>query len=585
MAELLVAGPEPMQRWRRPIPPGEVIRLGRAPRSGWAVPWDLLISREHADLELVEGKLRVRRLDASRNPISFRGADNADFLLNVGEQFRIGRTLFQLVSSDREEDLLLPAAELSFHPDEIRTVAFQDPDLRLEVLAKLPKAIAQTTSDEELASRVVGLVLEAIPTAAAAAVVFFEDLAADAQPRLMRWETRDASIERFSPSRRLMNKALQSGQGMLHIWSDTDEPNPAFTASGLLDWAFCMPYRGDASNAWCLYVSGLKDCIPAASIGEDHLKGNLRFAELLCEFIGSIRQVRLLSKQQASLSQFFSPTVLDTMRQADADRLLEPRESDITVLFCDVRGFSAKSEQHQQNLRELLDRVSAALGVMTCGIIKYDGVIADFQGDAALGFWGWPAAREDDRLSACRAALHIQREFQLALRDSLEGFQVGIGLAHGRAIAGKIGTAEQIKVGAFGPTVNLGARLEGLTKTLGASIVMDDATAEYVREVLVPSEGRLRRLGRFRPAGMSAELTLTQLLPSVEEDPTVTDEAIARYEAAWDLFASGSWREAVVRLNGAPVEDRAKDFLLEFIARHDGRTPSDWHGVIALQSK
>ena len=119
---------------------------------------------------------------------------------------------------------------------------------------------------------------------------------------------------------RLMSKALQSGQGMLHIWSDPDEPNPAFTASGLLDWAFCMPYRGDASNAWCLYVSGLKDCIPGASIGEDHLKGNLRFAELLCEFIGSIRQVRLLSKQQAGLSQFFSPTVLETMRQADADR-------------------------------------------------------------------------------------------------------------------------------------------------------------------------------------------------------------------------------------------------------------------------
>jgi hypothetical protein len=114
---------------------------------------------------------------------------------------------------------------------------------------------------------------------------------------------------------------------------------------------------------------------------------------------------------------------------------------------------------------------------------------------------------------------------------------------------------------------------------------MDDATAEYVRQVLLPSEGRLRRVGRFRPAGMSVELTLTQLLPSVDENPTFTDEAIAHYEAAWDLFAAGSWREAMDRLNGAPAEDRVKDFLLEYITRHDGRPPSDWNGVIAQQSK
>ena len=81
--------------------------------------------------------------------------------------------------------------------------------------------------------------------------------------------------------------------------------------------------------------------------------------------------------------------------------------------------------------------------------------------------------------------MQIQQEFQKARNTpghSLSGFQVGIGVAHGRAIAGKIGTTEQIKVGAFGPTVNLGARLESLTKTLNASILMDEATAEYVRE-------------------------------------------------------------------------------------------------------
>ena len=589
MADLVVCGSEPMQRWRRPIPPGDVIRIGRAPRSGWAVPWDALISREHAELQMISGQLRVRRLDASRNPIYFQEAESTDFLIASGEQFRIGRTVFQFVCVDLESDSKSPASERSFHPDELRKVAFQNADQRLEVLAKLPKAIAQTATDEDLASRVASLLLEAIPTAEAAAVVAFDEFSnAEAQPSMIRWDNRNDGIGRFTPSRRLMVMALQTGQGIRHIWADRDESNPAFTVSGSLDWAFCMPFRGEASRGWCLYVSGQKDNLAGTSIGDDQLIGDLRFAELISEFIGSIRHVRLLSKQQAGLSQFFSPTVLEALRQSDFEQQLEPQENDITVLFCDVRGFSKKSEQAQHGLRELLDRVSDALGVMTCGIIKYDGVIADFQGDAALGFWGWPAPHEDDRLSACRAALHIHQEFQRALHDSrhtLAGFQVGIGVAHGRAIAGKIGTKEQIKVGAFGPTVNLGARLEGLTKSLGASILIDEATAEFVRQELPPAEGRLRRVGRFRPAGMTTELMLSQLLPPADLQPSVTDEDIKNYETAWDLFAAGIWREALDQLNRLPAQDTVKDYLVLYITQHNCKPPPNWNGVIVMQSK
>jgi adenylate cyclase len=337
-----------------------------------------------------------------------------------------------------------------------------------------------------------------------------------------------------------------------------------------------------------LYVSGQKDCIPGSSIGEEQLKGDLRFAELLSEFIGSIRQVRFLSKQQASLAQFFPPQVLENLRQSDAEQRLEPKEDNITVLFCDVRGFAKKAEESQENLRVLLDRVSDALGVMTTGILKYDGVIADFQGDAALGFWGWPASNEDDRLSACKAALHIQQEFQFARNTpghSLSGFQVGIGLAHGRAIAGKIGTVEQIKVGAFGPPVNLGARLEGLTKTLGVSILMDEGTADYARETLAPSEGRLRRMGFFQPAGLHQALLLTQLLPPVEADPTVSDADIALYERALDLFMAGQWREALEQFQRLPEHGHQRGYVAQYITDHHCKPPAGWDGVIVMQSK
>ena len=208
---------------------------------------------------------------------------------------------------------------------------------------------------------------------------------------------------------------------------------------------------------------------------------------MITEFMGAIRQVRVLEQRQAGLGQFFSPAVMEQLKGDTTGHALDPKESDISVLFCDVRGFSRKSEKAEENLHELLARVSEALGVMTCGIIKYDGVIADFQGDAALGFWGWPKAKENDPRLACCAALDIQAAFLHATTDegnSLKGFKVGIGIASGRAIAGKIGTDEQIKVGAFGPVVNLGARLESMTKQLRTSILIDELTAERARETL-----------------------------------------------------------------------------------------------------
>jgi len=233
---------------------------------------------------------------------------------------------------------------------------------------------------------------------------------------MMRWDSRDDDIGRFSPSRRLIAASLERAEGILHVWQDTDDSNPRFTVTGNLDWAFCLPFKGEHSRGWALYVSGQFGAPGATAINETDLKGDLRFTELICDLVGSIRQVKTLESQQAGLAQFFSPAVIEAVRNAGTEDILEPREKDITVLFCDVRGFSKKSEAAKDNLRKLLDRVSEALGVMTAGIIRYDGVIADFQGDAALGFWGWPSDSEEGPVAACRAAIHIHQAFRATMQ-------------------------------------------------------------------------------------------------------------------------------------------------------------------------
>ena len=100
---------------------------------------------------------------------------------------------------------------------------------------------------------------------------------------------------------------------------------------------------------------------------EHDLLGDLRFTQLVAQFIGSIRQVRMLQEHKTQLSTFFSPKIIEGLTTQNAKEILCPAEREITVLFCDVRGFSKKAEALQGDLLTLLKSVSAALGVMAGG--------------------------------------------------------------------------------------------------------------------------------------------------------------------------------------------------------------------------
>jgi serine/threonine protein kinase len=101
--EFQAIGPGIKQTWRRRLPAEGVVRLGRAPQLGWAVPWDLRISREHADLTVEGEVLRVRRLATARNSIYVRGQPVDEFVLGPGEDFRIGQTVFRLSRASSEQ--------------------------------------------------------------------------------------------------------------------------------------------------------------------------------------------------------------------------------------------------------------------------------------------------------------------------------------------------------------------------------------------------------------------------------------------------------------------------------------------------
>jgi adenylate cyclase len=152
-------------------------------------------------------------------------------------------------------------------------------------------------------------------------------------------------------------------------------------------------------------------------------------------------------------------------------------------------------------------------------------------------------------------------------------------------VAGKIGTSDQVKVTAFGPVVNLAARLETMTRQMHASILIDPPTAAIIRASVPTEVCRVRRLARVRPVGLTAPIEVSELLPPAEDCPSLPDEALVAYEQALAAFEAKDWGQALRHLHAVPPDDLAKDFLTLFIAQHNRTPPAGWDGAIGLEAK
>lgn len=593
MLDLIIEGPEPQQRERVSLTLGQTYVLGRDRGSEIPISWDPYISRRHVRLSLSDRRVSVRKIDGASGPVFVAGREVEACELGPGEHFVLGQTRFILAPqphSDPSPGSGRTIEEVAFTREALELVQYRDPDRRVEVLSHLPEVIWGARNDTELYVRLVNLLLAGITQADAAGLVAAEG---DGSVTVLHWDRRRETAGAFQPSKRLVIEAiLRRRQSVMHVWESTGH-EPEFTATQEFDWAFCTPISGPPGETRGLYLGGRFDQMPGTLQGQpssdgSHLQADVKFAELVAEIVGSVRKLNHLERQQAGLRQFLPPAVLAAIGNESDLALLAPRESEVTVMFCDLRGFSRQAENARDDLAGLLDRVSQALGVMTRHISEHGGVIGDFQGDAAMGFWGWPVATDDDPLKGCRAALAIRAEFAEAAHTvghPLADFRMGIGLARGRAVAGRIGTGEHFVFTAFGPVVNLASRLEGMTKQLHTPIIIDDAMARIVRERLPASEARTRRLGTVLPWGLQTPVAVSELLPSEDEMPELTAAHLAAYDEAVGLFSTGRWEEAYTAMRTLPSGDRAQDFLAAQIVSHNRRAPPDWTGVVKLPSK
>jgi adenylate cyclase len=283
--------------------------------------------------------------------------------------------------------------------------------------------------------------------------------------------------------------------------------------------------------------------------------------------------------------QYIPPELVAEMSESPSDFALDGESREMTVLFSDVRGFTTISEG--MDPRQLTRLMNALLTPMTRVIHKNRGTIDKYMGDAIMSFWGAPLTDSEHASHALYAALAMMEELKI-MQDDFKArgwpeIDIGIGLNTGIMNVGNMGSEFRMAYTVLGDAVNLGSRLEGLTKKYGVNIIVSESTRESVPEFvfreldLVRVKGKNEPVAIFEPVGHKNDLT-----------KSVTSE-LTSYERALRGFRSQNWEKAEIDFSNLcqfNPDRRLYQVYLHRVIHFRANPPVDnWDGVYTHTSK
>ena len=232
---------------------------------------------------------------------------------------------------------------------------------------------------------------------------------------------------------------------------------------------------------------------------EEHIELVRTFADQAAIAIANARLIDAVERQRTELSRFVSPQVAELLSSEHGEQLLAGHRAYVSVLFCDLRGFTAFAETAEpEELLELLREYHRAVGEL---IPAHEGTLEHFAGDGLMVFFNDPAPVADHEAHAIRMALALQDRFEDVAevwRKRGTDLGLGIGIAAGYATLGRIGFEGRYDYGALGPVTNLASRLSTHAET-GQILISQRLFAAVEDAVDAEPVGELELKGFGRP--------------------------------------------------------------------------------------
>ncbi|MEW5946611.1 MAG: adenylate/guanylate cyclase domain-containing protein [bacterium] len=237
-----------------------------------------------------------------------------------------------------------------------------------------------------------------------------------------------------------------------------------------------------------------------------HAREIHQLAEAFNKMIAGLKERNVVKE---TFSRYVTRQVAEEILRAPEKIAPGGARQEVTVVFSDIRGFTAYSERHspEQVLSQLNEYLSAMIDV----IFRYEGTLDKFIGDSIMAVFGSPIPHGDDPLRAARTALEMQERLaglnEKWSREGKERLKIGIGINTGEAIVGNIGDERRLEYTVIGDNVNLASRIEGLTKSYNCGVMISAGTYETIKEMV-----NVRSLGAAAVKGKSQAIEIYELL-------------------------------------------------------------------------
>ena len=293
------------------------------------------------------------------------------------------------------------------------------------------------------------------------------------------------------------------------------------------------------------------------------------------------------SKRQFTelFGQYVPPELVDKMAQDPEKYSMEGKEEQLTVLFSDVRGFTSISES--LSAKDLTLYINDYLTAMSLVIRGNGGTLDKYIGDAIMAFWGAPVEDASHARNGVITMLEMQkRATALAEEFKAKGwppFRIGIGVNSGRMRVGDMGSKLRKAYTVMGDPVNLGSRLEGLTKQYGVGMLVGETTKKAVKDVvfrevdLVRVKGKDEAVAIYEPIGIEGKIEKTTL-----DELKIWNQFLKQYRAQdWD-----QGELSLLNLRRMNPDCELYESYSEEIVKHRKNPPGPgWDGVRKFEEK
>lgn len=283
--------------------------------------------------------------------------------------------------------------------------------------------------------------------------------------------------------------------------------------------------------------------------------------------------------------QYVPPELVEEMSRDPENYSMAGRKAELTVLFSDIRGFTTISEGLEPN--ELATLMNQYLGAMTLVVRKHRGTLDKYIGDAIMAFWGAPVDDPEHAKNAVLTGLEMHVALHELNKDLVARgwpeLKIGVGVNTGPMTVGDMGSPVRQSYTVMGDAVNLGSRLEGITKQYGVGFIVGESTRELLKKEFV-----FRELDRVRVKGKEDPVGIYE--PVGEEGKVAREEMeeIKLWNQALRAYRTQDWDQAELTLmNLQRIKPRYLYDLYVKRVEHLRKEPpgENWDGVTIFETK